>query len=183
MKPYFLLKKIGIAGILALLSAPPLAIAEIRPEKIHLADVKKNEAYLQDGLFIGGDRAINGTEIQGIRYSSQNPLFDRVVIDLNVFQDGKPPQIQRPPYFHASVDSHHKRLIFTLWGSPRLNFDSKKLIATFKKSSAVEDIKLLPRIEDDSWTFWIELQPETAVEVFELTNPVRVILDIQKKKR
>jgi hypothetical protein len=39
---------------------------------------------------------------------------------------------------------------------------------------------LLPRLEDQTWTLAFELKSKSPVEVFELTKPVRIILDIKK---
>jgi hypothetical protein len=70
----------------------------------------------------------------------------------------------------------------SVWGRPKLHFNSKKVLAAFKRSSVIQNVVLLPRLEDDSWTFVFELKSESPVEVFELTQPVRVIMDIQRKK-
>jgi hypothetical protein len=40
---------------------------------------------------------------------------------------------------------------------------------------------LLPRLNDDSWTFVIGLKPRQSVEVFELSKPARIILDIRNE--
>lgn len=155
--------------------------AEIRPERVFVADSKKNKAYTRDGLIVGGDRTINDVIIKNIRRST-NPLFERVVIDLDANRNSEPAQIQRAPYFQLAVTPDERRIIVTFWGKPKLNFDSKKVIAAFKRSAVVKNVVLLPRLEENSWTFVFELKSDSPVEVFELANPVRVILDIQRKK-
>ena len=40
---------------------------------------------------------------------------------------------------------------------------------------------LYPRLEEDVWTFAMELRGERPVEVFELKDPVRIIVDIRTK--
>lgn len=163
------------------LLARPL-MAEIRPEKIHLAESKKNKSYLHDGLIVGGDQAMDDVTIQDIRRSS-NPDFERIVIDLEAKKNGEPSPIQRPPYFQLAVSPDERRLVMSIWGRPKLNFNSKKVIAAFKRSSVIQNVVLLPRLEDDSWTFVFELKSESPVELFELTKPVRLILDIQRRKK
>ncbi|MEO5971271.1 MAG: hypothetical protein ABIQ95_15195 [Bdellovibrionia bacterium] len=157
------------------------ARSEIRPEKIHVSDSKKTETYIDDGLIMGGDRAINNVVIKDIR-RALNPGFERVVLDLESQQTGESIELPRAPYFQLAINSEENRMIMTLWGQPKLGFDSKKVVDAFKKSKIVKNIVLLPRIEDDSWTFVFELIPHFNVEVFELKKPVRLILDIQQKK-
>ncbi len=158
------------------------ASAEIRPDKIHVADSKKNLSYIRDGLFIGGDKAIDEVVVKDIR-RAPNTGFERIVIDLEGTRNGEPTAIQRPPYFQLSVTPDEKRLVFTLWGKPKLSFDSRKVIEAFKKSDVIKAVTLLPRLEEDTWTFVFELKGNTPVEVFELSNPVRVILDVKSSGR
>lgn len=155
--------------------------AEIRPEKIHLSDNKKTQTYLSDGLIMGGDRAISNVVIKDIR-RALNAGYERVVLDLEGQQNGEQAVLPRAPYFQLAVNAEENRLIMTLWGQPKLSFDSKKIVDAFKRSKIVKNIVLLPRIEDDSWTFVFEVVPHSNVEVFELDKPVRLILDIQQKK-
>ena len=154
------------------------ALAELRPEKVHTADTKKTETYIRDGLFIGGDKAIDEVWIKDIRRAA-NPRYERVVIDLEGNMRGEPAAIQRPPYFQVAVSPDEKRLTFTIWGKPKFSFDPKKILAAFKKSVAVQNVSLLPRLEDESWTFVLEMKGGYPIEVFELSNPVRIIVDVR----
>jgi hypothetical protein len=172
-------------GILGLLSVSQTAWAEIPKEKVYLAGSIKNNAYIKEGLFTGGDRSTDQVEILNIRRSS-NQNFERIVIDLKKLGDPKFPQLQHPPYYQAALHPSKARLDMTLWGNPRLSFNPKKVLAAFnkksaKKNSAIVAINLLPKLEDDTWTFYLDLQSGSLVEVFELTQPVRIIVDIKKK--
>jgi hypothetical protein len=164
-----------------LLALPVHVQAELRPEKVRVADGKKNLSYIRDGLFIGGDRAIDGVTVKDIRHAV-NPGFERVVIDLEATKNGEPAAIDRAPYYQLAVSPDEKRLVFTVWGTPRLGFDPAKVIAGFQKSAVVQKITLLPKVEDSTWTFVMELKTEIPVEVFELSRPVRVILDLKVPK-
>src|SRR5262249_42795512 len=108
-----------------------------------------------------------------------NTGFERWVIDLEGNRSGEPVAIQRPPYFQVAVTPDEKRLVFTIWGKPRLEFDSKKVVTALHRSPLVQDIELFPRIEDERWTFSVDLKAGRPVEVFELSNPVRIIVDIK----
>ena len=55
--------------------------ADIRPEKVYVAENRKTQTYIKDGLISGGDSTIQDVVIKDIR-RAKNPLFDRIVIDL-----------------------------------------------------------------------------------------------------
>ncbi len=150
-------------------------------EKVFVADSKKTKTPIKDGLIIGGDRAINQVMIKDIRFSSQAG-FERIVIDLEGTQNGEKAAIPRPPYYQVDVSSDQKRIGVSVWGNPELRFDAHKIHTAFKKSSILKSIGLLPKLEDDVWTFALALKSNANVEVFELSQPVRIIIDISLKK-
>jgi hypothetical protein len=155
--------------------------AEISKEKVYLAERTKNNAYIKEGMFTGGDRSTDQIEIQNIRRSS-NKKFERIVIDLKKGDGKKSTELSHPPYYQAAMHYEKARFDVTLFGSPRLTFNPKKVVSAFKKSSVITGIKLLPKLEDDSWTFYLELKPGSLVEVFELSQPARIIIDIKKNE-
>jgi hypothetical protein len=165
--------------VFALATFSSAASAELRPDKVHVADAKKNLSYIRDGLFVGGDKAIDEVVVKDIRRAANPGGFERVVIDLEGSKNGEPAAIPRPPYYQVSVTPDEKRLVFTLWGKPKLGFDSNRVVAAFRKSSVIENVVLLPKVEDNTWTFVFELKGDSPVEVFELADPVRVIIDIK----
>ncbi len=179
-----MLKKTLSLSVMAftLLLLEAALFAEIRPEKIHVADGKKNQIYLHNGLIIGGDKAVDSTIIQDIRRAT-NRDFERIVIDLEGSKNGEPLSIQRPSYFQVAIAPEERRLTITFWGKPKLSFHPAKVLAAFHRSAVIQSIQLLPQLENDSWTFAFELKSENPVEVFELSHPVRVIIDIQRKKK
>ncbi len=153
--------------------------AAIRPEKVYLAESKKTPIYVHDGLFVGGDRAIQDVIIKDIRRAA-NPGFERLVIDLEKNQSGEAVALPRTPYYQVAVSPEEKRLVFTVWGKPNLKFDSKKVKMQFRRSRAVDHLELLPRLEEEMWTFVVGLKTGgESVQVFELSNPVRIIVDIR----
>jgi hypothetical protein len=167
-----------LIGIAVLSVSFVSARAEVKPDKVRTADAKKTKAYITDGVIIGGDKSMDDVAIRDIRRAT-NAGFERVVIDIHSSQTANSAAISRPPYYQVAVTSDESRVLFTIWGKPRLDFDSKKVIAAFKKSAVVKNLVLLPRVEEDSWTFAIELKGGRPVEVFELSNPVRLIMDIR----
>lgn len=169
---------LGLSIISWVAGLPAQAAADLRPDRIHVADERKNLAYIRDGLIIGGDQAVNEFVVKDIR-RAPNKGFERIVINLEGNQNGEPSAISRAPYFQIAVTPDEKRLVFNLYGRPKLGFDSRKVIQGFKKSSLVQNVVLLPRLEEDVWTFVLELRQGTPVEVFELGNPVRLVVDMK----
>lgn len=177
------LRFIGACFVAGVLSFPVAnTFAALKPEKIHLADARKTKFYLKDGLVVGGDRAINDVVVKDIR-RALNPGFERIVIDLSGNKNGESVAIPRPPYFQVAVTPDEKRLTFTVWGKPKLAFDAKKILQAFKKSPVVSSVELYPRVEDESWTFVMAIKGGKPVEVFELSNPVRVIVDVRLDRK
>lgn len=157
------------------------ALADLRPDRVFTASPRKNGRYIRDGLVVGGDRAINEVIVKDIRRAA-NPGFERIVIDLEGNRNGEPATIDRPPYYQVSITPDEKRLVFSVFGKPKLALDSKRILAAFKKSTVVQRVALLPPIDPDVWTFVAELKTEHPVEVFELANPVRIIVDVKSGK-
>jgi hypothetical protein len=175
------MKRLTILSLAFSLALCASARAELRPEKVYVAENRKTQTYIKDGLIIGGDQAIQDVVVKDIR-RAKNPLFERVVIDLEGNQAGEPAAIQRPPYYQVAVTPDEKRLVFTVFGKPKLALDAKKVTAEFKRSQWVQGIQLYPKVERDSWTFALEMKSGQAVEVFELADPVRIIVDIRNSK-
>src|SRR4051812_48093578 len=100
--------RILIASLLAALVSAQAAAA-LKPEKVHVADAKKTEAYIQDGMIVGGDQAIDDVVVKDIRRAA-NAGFERIVIDLEGNRGGEPAAISRPPYFQLAVSPEEKRL-------------------------------------------------------------------------
>lgn len=147
---------------------------------MHAAQPKKSGTYVLDGVITGGDQAVNDVVVRDIRRAS-NAGFERIVVDLEATRGGEPVAIQRPPYYQVSVNPDERRLVFTVWGRPKLDFDAKRVLKAFRKSQVIQKIELLPSLEPDTWSFVAELKNGSPVEVFELSNPLRVIVDIRNK--
>lgn len=158
------------------------ANAELKPDKVHVADSKKNLSYIRDGLITGGDKSVNEVTVKDIRRAS-NAGYERIVIDLEGTKSGETVAIPRPPYYQVAVTPDEKRIVFTVWGKPRLSFDSRKVLNAFKGSAVIESVELLPRVEDERWSFVFALRGESPVEVFELGDPVRIIMDIKSASK
>lgn len=166
---------------LLLLIQASVGWAAIQQDKIFPVDSKKRQSYLSDGLFVGGDQGISEVVVKDVRRAA-NSGFERVVVDLEAIREGEKSSVQRAPYFHVAITPEENRIVLTLWGKPKLAFDAQKVLATFKKSSAISKVELYPPIDGETWTLVLNLKSPQAIEVFELPNPVRIITDIRPKK-
>jgi hypothetical protein len=178
----FLPLLIGVGLIGAGTSALVLAyVPGLKPEKVRVAEKTKRGAYVRDGLIVGGDQAITDVIILDLRQSKKYG-FERLVLDLEGNLDGEPATIDRPPYFQTEVSPDMRRVVFTVWGNPRLAIDSAKIVRRFRKSKLVRKVHLMPVLEPDRWRFVLEMKKKAAVEVFELSNPIRIVMDLKPRK-
>jgi hypothetical protein len=169
--------RIVVAGAVLLIAK--VASASLEPSRFFQADGKKTENYISDGLVVGGDPAIQSVRVTEIRRAA-NPKFERIVIDLDASrQDGEATALARPPYYQVSVNPEEKRLVYTIWGKPQLDFKAPAVVAALKKSNVIESVEILPAVHADQWTFVLNLKAGSPVEVFDLVQPARIITDIR----
>src|SRR5271156_350348 len=129
-----------LSAYLTICALVPVAQADLRPEKVYVAENRKTQTYIKDGLIVGGDQAIQDVVVKDIR-RAKNPMFERIVVDLQGNQGGEPAAIQRPPYYQVAVTPDEKRLVFTIFGKPKLQLDAKKISAEFKHSQWIQGIE------------------------------------------
>ncbi len=151
--------------------------------KIYTAAFQKNKEYVSEGLIIGGRHTIDGIKIKNIR-RAPNDSFERVVIDLESTQPGE--ILSHPPYYQLAMIPEERQLVMTIWGHAQLEFNPKIIPQKFQKSPVIQKIDFIPPLEPENqpWTFVLNLRGPAAIEVFELTEsqPIRIIIDIQKKQ-
>ena len=177
-------KPIGLSVLVALqilgTVSSPLALASLKPDRVYVAEDRKTNHYIPDGLITGGDRTIDSVVVKHVRRAA-NAGFERWVIDLEGTRHGETVSIPRPPYYQIAMNADEKRLMVTVYGSPKLAFDSKQVLAQLKRSPLVSSVDLLPKLEDQSWTFAVSFKKVRPIEVFELGSPTRVIIDLKTK--
>jgi len=161
--------KTKILSSLALILFISTAGAALEPNQVREALPKKTETYLKEGLFSGGDREIQSGIVKDVRRAT-NGGFERIVIDIDA---------EKAPYYQAAIDPAQRRILITIFGSPRLAINAKKIVEQFRKSPVVSRVEFFPLVEEDSWTFALYLRAAVPVEVFELTAPTRIIFDLK----
>ena len=167
---------------LTLIGFAVASMAAVNAQHVFQASSKKTEHYLADGVVVGGDSAIQSVKIKDLRRAANPAGFERIVMDLDASRaDGEPTALERPPYYQVSINPEERRLIYTIWGKPQLDLQATKVIAAFKKSPIVQSVEFLPIVHPDQWTFVLNLKSGRPVEVFDLTQPARIITDIRLK--
>jgi hypothetical protein len=169
MKVQMALIPVGFIILSMSFFAQTIARASLDGTRVHSVEPKKTQSYVREGLVVGGDRQVTQVEIKEIRRAMNNG-FERVVLDLNS---------RGTPYYQVAVEPEMKRIVFTVFGQSQLGFDPLKVIAGFKKSTLVSRIDLYPKLDENSWTFALNLKTVTPVEVFELAAPTRIIFDLK----
>ncbi len=132
--------------------------------------VKKN-LYIAEGSVSGGDRTQSDFKVTSVRVAANPAGYDRVVIDLA--------NAKRPPFFMIQNDPSTHRVLVTLYGKAKLDFSSQAAIQAAKKTKTIRKIDFIPLVESDRWMFSIESQPGVKSEIFELTDPSRIIIDLK----
>jgi hypothetical protein len=143
--------------------------AALEPDQVREALPKKTESYLKDGIISGGDREVHSSIVKDVRRAT-NGGFERIVVDIDS---------EKAPYYQAAIDPAQRRILVTVFGSPKLAINAKKIVEQFRKSPVVARVEFYPIVEDDSWTFALYLRAAVPVEVFELTAPTRIIFDLK----
>jgi len=105
--------------------------------------------------------------------------FDRMVLDFkgNMLTDDT--ALKFPPYYQVEIDSSKRSLIVTLYGKSKLGFNTDSVKRMLGKLESIERIDFLPQADDDRWTFFVALKSKASAEVFELSEPARLIIDVK----
>lgn len=146
----------------------PLRASTSLPE-VYKTEPKKTQVYIHEGIIEGGESEVNASFVTNIR-RSKNADFERVVLDF----DSK-----KIPAFHISVEPKMKRILFTISGNTKPTFNGAQILKQFKKSGIIDSIELFPKIDEKNWTFNIKLKRDVPVEVFTLSQPERIVMDLK----
>jgi len=155
-------------------------IFALSPQKIFMTDQKKTKHYIEDGIFVGGDRKIDQVALHDIRFAMSDQ-YERLVLDFDANHHGDKSWIKKSPYFQVSVEPDKNQMTVTLFGNPSLSLNFSQILTRFQKSKYIESVQFFPVLDDDRWTFVIALKQPAVTEVFELVSPARVVIDLAEK--
>lgn len=143
--------------------------AAIAKTPMYRAEPKKTQVYVREGVIEGGEGPAVGGYVSNIR-RSKNPGYERIVLDV----DGT-----AIPAFHAALEPDQKRIVFTLNGKTKPAFSPDAVKKAFSKSALVRSIDLYPKIDEESWSFTLRLKEGFPIEIFYLSSPNRIVIDIK----
>lgn len=154
----------------------------LKPDKIHVAERQKTSSWVREGLVTGGDGSVEGVVVRNVKFGKPGQGVERIVVELSGPQKAVLP---KAPYYQMAVTPELQQLTLTVFGSPKLQFADPKLMQTalFKKSGIFEEkMRIQDPIEKDRWNLTLPLKRSApvAVEVFELSNPLRIVIDVKK---
>lgn len=165
---------------LAFSASLPTAQAQVDSLRFKQALKLKKNFYLGDGSFTGGDRASSDFTVSNVRVASNPEGYDRVVIDLSGNRLGEKSKLSRPPFFLVEVDPALKRINVTLYGKPKIDFSTMTALRASRKGTVIKEFEFIPLVEQDRWTWVIHTFQAPKAEVFELTDPARIIIDVKR---
>lgn len=148
------------------------------PYKRSLA--QKNNTYVQDGVFIGGE-ANGGTSLLGLRRAFSRKIgLERVIVDIGN-REAKP-DAKDLGYFQVSLDAPRQRIVLDLTQLRISKVSEQQIQDTFKKSPFVRSAELTLDPEDQSASLVLNLKQPMKLEVFELRKrgkAARVVMDLK----
>lgn len=139
----------------------------------------KKDFYISEGAITGGDRTSDDFTVTNVRIAQNPSGFDRIVIDLAGNEHGNKTKLDRPPFFLVEADQKNKRVLVTVYGKPKLDFSAVGAIQAARKTKSIGGIEFIPLTEKDRWTWSINTKTVAKAEVFELTEPARIIIDLK----
>ncbi|MBI2606943.1 MAG: hypothetical protein HYW49_12790 [Deltaproteobacteria bacterium] len=162
---------------LALAITVTVAGAHAAPGPRYEAGAKKSGAYRSEGFFAGGSKEVTSVRLKDVRRADSQEGFERVVFDLEDHGE-------RVPYFQVQAANGEGRVVVSIWADTQYDFDAAKVAKAFSKSRRVRKFRALPRLEDGLSIFELSLSgteknTEKKLEAFYLTDPSRIIVDLQ----
>jgi len=167
-------------SLILFLLVPHSAHAQFDDLKFKQALKVKKDFYITEGSFTGGDRTSSDFTVSNVRVASNPAGYDRVVIDLSGNHLGEKSTLTRPPFYLIEVDPNEKRVLITLYGLPKLDFSTMSSIQSARKAKMISELEFTPLANQDRWSWVIHSRQTPKVEVFELTEPARIIIDLKQ---
>jgi len=155
----------------SLLLLNPNAFAQFDEGAFKQALKLKKNLYVSEGSISGGDRTQSDFKVVSVRIAANPAGYDRLVIDLA--------NAKRPPFFMVQNDPTTHRIVVTLYGKAKLDFSSQTSIQSAKKTKSIKNLEFIPLVEADRWMFSVQVQGSVKSEVFELSDPARIIIDLK----
>ena len=132
-----------------------------------------------EGSVSGGDRSTSDFRVGQIRVAANPAGYDRIVLELQGNEEGEKSNLTRPPFYMVENDPGNKRLIVTVYGKAKLDFSRQTAMQQAKKTKHISKLEFLPVLDSDRWSWIVHTQVPVKTEVFELSSPSRIIIDLK----
>lgn len=179
MRTFTLLSKLLI---LNLFSSSLAVAAEVPWEDsdVRQALMAKKNVLLGAGAFTGGDGTIKDFRVTAMRAGTSPEGYDRFVIDLIGNEKGMASPLNRAPRFHVENIPGTKQVVISLFGQPKVEASIPNAQSSAKKTKFIEAVQVYPVLDDGTWTLALRTSEAVRTEVFELSKPSRIIVDLKK---
>jgi hypothetical protein len=157
--------------LLLISAVTPEARAQFDESAFRQALKVKRDVYLAEGAISGGDRLVSDVKVTNVRIAANPAGFDRVVVDFS--------KAERPPFFLVENDPSNRRVNITLYGRIKTDFSTQSAMQAARKTRTLSAVDFLPMVEADRWMFILASKKAMKTEVFELSSPARLIIDLK----
>jgi hypothetical protein len=140
--------------------------------------LKKN-AYTSEGSITGGSRETRDFIISQIRVAANPAGYDRIVLEIEGNAGGEKSAVSAPPFYLVENDPSNKLVIVTLYGKAKLDFSRQMATQQARKAKLISKLDFLAEVTEDRWTWTIHTEVPVRAEVFELSSPARIIIDLK----
>src|SRR5690625_3883838 len=146
-------------------------------KELEVATTKENN-YIQDGTFIGGEKA-DGRVIGNIDHGIHDD-YERLTLDIyeGSYQELGDP-VEKPNYFEVTKEVYPSRLFYTLNGI-RGNLEEIPDLSNMDLFSYMETI---PIFDDATIQLAVYVQKPIEFEVFELHDPAKIVTYVSPIER
>jgi len=138
---------------------------DLLTERIRKVNTVKKNVYFDGGIFHNGNKKIDAT-LKSLRHSfKEQEGYERLVVDFGTTE---------APRVYANLNNLEKKLF--------IDFFSTKVqtgVGSFGTSKYVKSVNFFP-ISEQSLSTEIEFKDNVSIEIFELKNPGRIVIDLKK---
>jgi hypothetical protein len=138
---------------------------------------EKQERYVPLGVFVGGQDH-GPLVLFNVRHSLTSK-FERLVFDVG---QKKSSGIERPGFFHISIQESPKRVVVDLENVTQTNVDARQIAKLFSKSPFFSKVSIYEDGTHKNLTLELPLKVKAQMEVFELVTPGkpgRIVMDVR----
>ena len=133
-------------------------------ERIRRISGTKKSVYFDSGIFHNGGPK-RKSKLKAMRHSfTQKRGYERIVFD---FKTSKIPRV------YGNISSNDKKVYIDFFDT-----ELSESISSFGKSKFVEEVKFFP-ISKDSLSIELSLRKKSSVDIFYLSSPGRLVIDIK----